>query len=328
MALAFRDRSVRAAAVDAADRRGGWTPDVDARMARLESPVRAALDPALESGRLDATAERIAIVPDAHYPFHPSSGMVTDPAVVGATVARLEDRTDADIVVVGATDALIDFDRTAQYLGYDALLERFDADPVDLADEDEPRTETAVTVDDRSIALTLPERLVDEPIVTVPTLRPTETGAIAGGARVLADFVDVGGVDANADADDAAVAATRAVDPALSVMDATIAYGGDPYAADALFAGATPAVDAVGSSLLERSIEEDGALRRIVGDTDEAPITMERVGGADDLDIDAIRERLAGAELPPSDDTHPAVTAAYRLYAAVGGDAVPPQLEQ
>ena len=326
MALETRDRSVRAAAVDDTDRRGGWTPGVDARMARLESPVRAVLDPALEAGRLDASAERIVVVPDAHYPFHPSTGMVTDPAVVGATVARLEDRTDAEIVLAGATDEFIDFDRTAQYLGYDALLERFDAESVDLGAEAAPRTETTVAVGDRSIPLSVPDPLVDATVVTAPTLRPTETGAIAGGARLLAEFVDAG---SGADPDDAAVAATRAVDPALSIMDATIAYGGDPYAANALFAGSTPAVDAVGSSLLERPIEDDAALRRTVGETEDAPITLERVGlGADDLDIDAIRDRLGGAELPPTDDTHPAVTTAYRLYAAVGGDAVPPQLEQ
>ena len=325
MALASRDRSVRAAAVDAADRRGGWTPDVDARMARLESPVRAVIEPALESGRLDA-AERITIVPDAHYPFHPSTGTVTDPAVVGAIIARLGDRTDADVAVAGVTDELIDFDRTAGYLGYDALLERFGADLVDLAAEDEPRTETAVAVDDRTVSLSVPERLVDDAVVTAPTLRPTETGAIAGGMRRLADFVNVG--DGTAD-DVAAVAATRAADPALSVMDATVAYGGDPYAANALFAGSTPAVDALGSSLLERSVEDDDALALTVGETTDAPITLERVGAAADaLDIDAIRERIGGAELPPSDDTHPAVTTAYRLYAAVGGDAVPPQLEQ
>lgn len=325
--MASSSSPVRATGVDDTDRRGGWTPDVDTRMARLEAAVRDVLAPALESDTRSAAlnADRIAIVPDAHYPFHPSTGMVTDPAVVGALVAHLEERTDADIAVVGATDEYIDFDRTAQYLGYPALLERFDADLVDLADE--AGTEDVYEIDDQSILLSVPERFAESTVVTVPTLRPTETGAIAGGMRRLGSLVDRPG-ETGAVTGISAAAATRAVEPAVSVMDATIAYGGDPYASNALFAGTTPAVDAIGTSLLGRSIEEDDALRRTVG-TDDAPVALERVGpGDDDLDISAIRQQLSGGELPPSDATHPAVTAAYRLYATVGGDAVPPQLEQ
>lgn len=317
---------VRTAVVDDTDRHGGWTPDVDTRMARLEAAVRDVLEPALAARiRSEArNAGRITIVPDAHYPFHPSTGTVTDPAVVGALVARLEERTDAEIAVAGATDEHIDFDRTAEYLGYPSLLERFDAELVDLADE--AGTEDVCEVDDQSVLLSVPDRLAESAVVTVPTLRPTEDGSVAGGMRRLAALIDRSG-ETGAATGITAVAATRAVEPAVSVMDATIAYGGDPYAANALFAGATPSVDAVGTSLLGRSIETDDALRLTLGA--DAPVTLERVGpGADDLDIGAIRQRLSDGELPPSDATHPAVTAAYRLYATVGGDAVPPQIER
>ncbi|RKD97357.1 DUF362 domain-containing protein [Halopiger aswanensis] len=314
---------VRAAAVDRGDRRGSWIPDLDARMATFEEPVQALLESALSDETDLETADEITLVPDAHYPFHPSTGMVTDPAVVGALVAALEDRTDADIAVAGATDEIIDLERTGQYLGYRGLLERFDAELVDLADDAEPRTDAVREVDGRSVSVSVPTRLVRGTVVTVPTLRPTEAGRVAGGMRRLGDLVD-----SAADSETAAVAATRAIDPALSVTDATTAYGTDPYAADALFAGPAPGVDALGASLFGDATDDDPVLR-LTAETDDEPITVERVGAdADDLEFDALRDRLAGAELPPSDETHPAVTTAYRLYAAVGGDAVPPQLEQ
>lgn len=310
--------SVRAAGVDAADRRGGWTPDTDARLAAFEAPVRAVLEPHVSS--LTAT-DRITVVPDAHYPFHPSTGMITDPAVVGTIVDHLERWTEADVAVAGASDDRIAFDRTVDYLGYPSILERFDAETVDLADES--RHNTVVTVDGERISVSVPERLLESTVVVVPTLRPTESGPVAGGMRTLGRLAS-----SAADDDPTATAATRAVEPALSVLDATTAFGGDPVAADALFAGPTPQVDAVASSLLERPIEEDAVLREAFG-ADDPSITVESATGSDaDVDLTSLRRRLPDGELPPRDETHPLVTTAYRLYAAVAGDAVPPQLEQ
>ena len=310
--------SVHVTGVDAPDRRGGWTPDTDRRLASLESPVRDVLEPYVSS--LTA-ADRITLVPDAHYPFHPSSGMVTDPAVVGAVADRLGDWTDADVAVAGASDNRIAFDRTAAYLDYPGIAERFDVDLVDLADG--ARRNTVVTVDDEQVSVSVPDRLIESTVVPVPTLRPTEGGPIAGGSRALGRLAS-----SVADPDLIAVAATQAIEPVLSVLDATTVYSGEPAAADALFAGPTPQVDAIGSSLLERSIEADPVLRRLLSG-DDPSIALE--SAADDLesdvDLTALRRRLPDGELPPRDDAHPAVTTAYRLYAAVAGDAVPPQLE-
>ncbi|TMT86893.1 DUF362 domain-containing protein [Haloterrigena sp. H1] len=305
--------SVRAAAVEAADRRGGWVPDIDARLASLESPVRDVLGPSL--GTL-ADADRITLVPDAHYPFHPSTGMVTDPAVIGAMVGLLEAETDAEIAVAGASDDTIAFDRTAEYLGYTSLLERFDATLVDLAAES--RIDEGYTVDGTPVMLSLPERLVESAVVVVPSLRPTADGPVAGAMRTLAALVDSGVAP---DHDQIPVAATRLLEPAVAVVDGTTAYGGEPVAADVLFSGAPSAVDAVASSLLGRSLETDDALKTIR--EDEGPVSVD--GG--DIDFDRLRARLPDGELPPPDDPHPAVSTAYRVYAAVAGDAVPPQLE-
>ena len=301
---------VRAAAVDAADRRGGWVPDVDARLAALESPVRALLEPSLEAL---ADADRITLVPDAHYPFHPSSGMVTDPAVVGAMVALLESETAAEIAVAGASDDTISFDRTAEYLGYTSLLERVDATLVDLAAES--RIEEDRLIDGTSVALSIPERLVESAVVVVPSLRPTADGPVAGAMRTLAALVDSGVAS-----ELGPVAATRVIEPAAALVDGTTAYGGEPVAADVLFAGSPSAVDAVASSLLGRSLEADTALK--TARADEGPVSV-----AGDVDFGRLRDRIPDGDLPPPDDPHPAVTGAYRVYAAVAGDAVPPQLE-
>jgi len=80
--------------------------------------------------------------------------MVTDPAVIGSIVSRLERRTDADIAVAGASDERISVARTAEYLGYASLLERFGAEFVDLADES--RTEDICTVGGSPVALSVP----------------------------------------------------------------------------------------------------------------------------------------------------------------------------
>ncbi|WP_254530966.1 DUF362 domain-containing protein [Natrinema gelatinilyticum] len=303
---------VRAVAVDAAGRHGGWIPDVDGRLAALEEPVRTLLEPDLETV---SSADRITLVPDAHYPFHPSSGMVTDPAVIGAIVATLRRQTDADIAVAGASDSRTAFDRTARYLGYVDLLEQFDAELVDLADE--PRIEYVRSVDGRSVSLSVPNRLVESTVSVVPSLRPTENGPVAGAMRTLSSLVT--GAD---DPDRVPVATTRIVEPALAIVDATTVYGGEPATANTLLAGAAPAVDAVATSLLGRSPGADAALESVRG-ADAESVTV--VGST--VDFDRLRTLVPDGDLPPADETHPAVTTAYRIYATVAGDAVPPQLE-
>ncbi|OIB57175.1 DUF362 domain-containing protein [Natrialba sp. SSL1] len=330
---------VRGALVDTDDHRGGWTPTLDARLSALESPVGEALGPVLES--VADEPDRITIVPDAHYPFHPSTGMVTDPAVVGAVLDHLSWRTDADLAVAGVSTECMPFERTAEYLGYPDLCERTGADLVDLASDgdDGDTTRQVFPVDDRSVAVSVPERLREDTVLVLPSLRPTDEGAVAGGMRTLGRFAD-----AVAEPAPTAVAATRAIEPASCLLDATTAYGDEPYAANALFAGPTPVVDALGASLFGTGFDDRAvalapdATESVTGvepGSGSTPqIRVEPVGRAatestDDFEaqLDTLRARLEGGALPPSDDTHPAVSIAYRLYAAVGGDAVPPQLE-
>lgn len=321
------DPSVRVTSADDGPdgSRTGWSPDLERRLDRF----RPAVADLLEGVEIATDADRVTIVPDAHYPFHPSSGMVTDPAAVGAVAATIRRRNpDAEVAVAGASDDRIDFDRTAAYLGYREALERADPDAelVDLVDEE--RALETVSAGDRAIDLRIPRRLVEGTVVPVPTLRPTEAGTVAGGMRALARVVgtdpDVAAAsDGQADAA-AVVGAARAIDPEWTVLDAATTYGGRPHASDVLLAGPTTAVDAVGAVLLDRDLSDDGALSAAL-EGDDVSITVSPIGEVPDLET--LRERMPDGELPPSDDTHPAVSVAYRLYAAVGNDAVPPQLE-
>ncbi len=278
-------------------------------MARLQTPIRRLLDSHLSS--LGA-ATTVTLVPDAHYPYHPSTGMVTDPAVVGATVAFLERETSTDVAVAG-TSEYVTAERTSAYLDLDDVLDRFDASLVDLSET--PRTTETFTLGDQSVAVAVPDRLTTSSVIPLPTLRPTQDGPIAGGMRTLASHVDcsvAGGVGA--------AAATIAVDPELAVLDATTVYAGKSYAADTLLAGPTAAVDAVGARLIDRSVSDDPAIRHGLR---TAPESI----GVEGVDVTTLTARCPSGELPPPTKPHPAVSLAYRTYAAVSGDAVPPQLD-
>ncbi|RQH00361.1 DUF362 domain-containing protein [Natrarchaeobius oligotrophus] len=305
----------RRVCVAAADESGGWTPDVRERTAAFARPVEAVLEATADS--IVADDDGVTIVPDAHYPFHPSTGVVTDPAVVGAICRFLTDRTGTDLSVAVAGSEHVDVDRTAAFLGYPELVDRFDAALFDPADE--PRTTVVRDVGGRSVSTSIPTRLLDERVIVVPTLRPTRTGQFAGVTRTLSRFDD-----RSDGSPEATIAAADAIEPALAVLDATTAYGDDPHATNAVFAGPAASVDAVGASLLGRSIDEDPVLKPTL--ETEPPVEIERIGSGA-VDVESIRDRLSGGRLPATGDAHPAVTAAYRLYAAVGRDAVPPQLE-
>ncbi|MFC6718270.1 hypothetical protein ACFQGT_11575 [Natrialbaceae archaeon GCM10025810] len=321
-------------------RRGGWNPSVDARIEELEPRIVDLLDGRRRDdggARSDdrrwidslRDAERIAIVPDAHYPFHPSSGVVTDPAVVGALARVLERETRADLAVAGGGDEHTSFGQTVAYLGYPDALEGTDADLVDLADE--PRENILVDLeaeglllgDDADsdggdpnplVPLSVPERLLADEVIVVPTLRPTEAGPVAGAMRTLARHVE-----GPPEPSTVAVAATSAIDPTCALLDATVAYGGDPHATGRLFCGRPSAADAVGATLLDRPLEDDEALRRALR-SDGTSVLVEG------CDVDALADRIPDGDLPPRTGTHPAVSLAYRTYAAVAGDAVPPQM--
>ncbi|AHG02333.1 hypothetical protein HALLA_20740 (plasmid) [Halostagnicola larsenii XH-48] len=294
-----------------------WTSDIDTRMARLEQPVRDLIGPVDDSL---AEADEITIVPDVHYPFHPSTGMVTDPAVIGAVTTYLGGETSSNLVVAGSSDDSIDFDRTAAYLGYTAIEERFDCRLHDLSTERDSRITVSLPDRSETIELSVPDSLLENPVVVVPTLRPVEAGPVAGVMRTLGCHVESGVEGREISAALRARAAVNAIDPDLSILDATTAFAGEPFAAETLFTGEAIALDTIGTTLLGRDVNDDEALSAELG-----PGTSSvRVSGCD---FDSLRNRVPSGGLPPRTSTHPAVSVAYGLYAMVSGDAVPPQLE-
>lgn len=296
--------------------RANWIPDIDARMARLERPVRELLEP-LDEAVVDA--DEITVVPDVHYPFHPSTGMVTDPAVVGAVFARLADATGGDIAIAGSSHDSIALERTVDYLGYGALEDRFDCRVRDLSTERDSRVAVSLPDRPKSLELSVPDVLLDTSVVVVPTLRPDEAGPIAGVMRTLGRHVEAGIEGAEIPAAQRARAALKAIDPGLSILDATTVFAGEPFAARTLFTGEAIALDTIGTTLLGRDVNDD-ALAAELG-PGKSPV---RVTGCD---FEELRDRIPSGGLPPRTSTHPAVSVAYGLYAMVSGDAVPPQLE-
>lgn len=290
-----------------------WSPDHNDR----REAITQALDTLLDIGdtgidEIDPT-EPVAIVPDVHYPFHPSTGMVTDPAVVDSLLETLE---TTDVAIAGVADPRIDLERCWEYLGWDHVTNR--EKMVDLAAE--PTVRRQARVGTESVAVDIPTPLLERTVIVVPTLRPTRAGPVAGGMRTLAR--SIGGDDDQSPTAEEIAATTATVDPACTLLDATIAFAGEPAATGTLLGGESIAVDAVGSTLLGRDPADDPAIAQAAAQAGGRSISVSGV------DLSALEASLPSGSLPPATESNPLVPAAYRLYAAVSGDAVPPQLEQ
>jgi hypothetical protein len=258
-----------------------------------------------------AGADRVVLVPDAHYPYHPSTGMVTKPRVVAALVSELAShRPDASVTVALRSRPGIETTRTATYLGYDAMDATQDLAVTSL---DEAPTRR---IDAAGASRAVPTPLLDGAVVPVPSARVGGSAPVVGSLAVL---TAAAGLDPG---DDRAVRAVHdAVSPAGAFLDATHAFAGDPHRARAVFAGRD--VTAV-----------DRVLARLLG-VDHATVPGLPAGGdapagghfsVEGVDVAALAAELPGGDLPATDAAHPLVRAAYRVYAGVSGDVLPPQL--
>lgn len=254
-------------------------------------------------------ARRVVLVPDVHYPYHPSTGMVTNPDVVAALRDHLTTRLPGTTVEVGLTSDAVGADRVADYLGYagreglgdDHLLN------LDAARADEARA-------DGERPVTLPSPLSEAAVVAVPSARVGGTLPLAGGYALVTRAL---GADPT---DETHVRRALAVaDPAGAVVDATYAFAGDPHRARTLLGSAVVgAADAVTADLLGvRS-------KRTTGLNTAVPPGPVSVRGAD---LRPVGAALPSGDLPASKEPHGAVRYGYRLYTRVSGDIFPPQLE-
>ncbi|WP_144797948.1 DUF362 domain-containing protein [Halorubrum depositum] len=261
-------------------------------------------------GNADVEFEgRVVLVPDLHYPYHPSTGTVTNPDTVSALVDRLLAAEAVDgVEIARAATAWSDDASCATYLGYDRLVER---SGVEYFDPDAgPQASRTVSVDDQETVVTAPERLLDDALV-VPALRRREDPTLAGcfdrlAAAALSREPTAFEVDSFA----------AAADPIGAVLDATYSYVGAPRRTRALLASADPfEVERVTAYLLglDRDALPRGAAR------DDRPA---RVRG---LDARALADELPDESVSEGSPSR-LMTSGYRLYARVTGDQLPPQL--
>ena len=255
-------------------------------------------------------AGRVVLVPDLHYPYHPSTGTVTNPDTVSALVDHLlESEAGVDHVEIArAATAWSDDPSCATYLGYDGLVERSDVEYFDAADG--PQVSRTVSVGEQETVVTAPERLLDRSLV-VPTLRRREEPTLAGCFDRLAAAAlsrDPTAFEVNAFA--------AAADPVGALLDATYSYAGAPRRTRTLLASTDPLeVERVAAYLL--GLSRDALPTGAASDGRPA-----RVRG---LDVRELADELPNESI---DEGSPSalLKSGYRQYARLTGDQLPPQL--
>lgn len=252
--------------------------------------------------------ERVLIVPDVHYPFHPSTGAVTNPDAVEVLIEALASR-GGDVALWLPPTPWVEGTDSARYLGYEGVAARTGVETV--TPEDAGTVERTVHAGDRTVVVDLPAPLVEEPVGVVPTLRTDPDRPLA--AAVLTTALGALGDPSTAEI----VAATAAVDPAFVLLDGTYTYTGAPHRSRFLIAGrSAPAVDRAAAPLVDLAPADVEYL---------APFGVGREA-VEGLDVGAIAAALPNESLEAGmDEGGGPAAAGYRLYARVTGDLVPPQ---
>lgn len=263
------------------------------------------------AGELTDT-ERVVLLPDLHYPFHPSTGLVTDPSVVAAVLAAVDDAVSpADLVVAGAGGRHVGGERAARYLGYQSVVEATEARFLPL--DDAPTEERETVVDGRSVGITVPAPLAEATVLVVPTARTGRATSVAGAMATLARATS-----ATTDTPREVVGASRSIAPAGVVLDATTTFTARPHAAGLLVAGRSPAtVDRALATLLGVGVDAESAIELAGGDGPPADAMAT---------LHAAAESVPAGTMPRPGGPGRLARAGYRAYTAVSGDAYPPQL--
>ncbi|WP_254538929.1 DUF362 domain-containing protein [Halomarina litorea] len=255
---------------------------------------------------------RVLVLPDAHYPFHPSTGAVTNPDTVEMLVETLTSR-GADVTLCLPETPWVDGTDCTTYLGYDAIVDRTGVETLALGDA--PTVERRVHIDDRTVDVEVPEALEADPLVVVPTLRTDPDRSLV--ATLVTTAMGAYGVSEADLTPDEVVAATAVCDPAFTLLDGTYTYTGAPHRSRFLVAGTdAPAVDRAAATLVGKTPADIPYL---------APFGLGREP-VDGFDLEELAASLPNEEPAPdmSDSGGPAAMG-YRLYARVTGDLVPPQ---
>jgi len=252
--------------------------------------------------------ERVLVVPDAHYPFHPSTGAVTNPDTVEVLIEALAKR-GVDVALWLPPTPWVEGTDCARYLGYEGVANRTGAEA--LSPEAAATVNRTVHAGDRTLKVGIPEPLATETVAAVPTLR-TESDRPLAAALVTAALAALGEADTGE-----IVAAGAAIDPALVVLDGTYTHTGTPHRSRFLIGGRNaPAIDRAAAPLVGLSPADVDYLTPF-------GVGREPVEG---LNVGALADELPNAAHEEGmDDSGGPAAAGYRLYARVTGDLVPPQ---
>lgn len=239
----------------------------------------------------------VLLVPDVHYPSHPSTGLVTNPDVV----AELAELLDGDVAIGLPSSEAIDGPRAGRYLGYESVAARTGADLVTL--DAAGRVHRRIRFAGTTVSLQIPERLLARSVVVVPTARREATRGVAAGMVTLAQAVtpDPSRLET--------IAAMRACWPEWSVLDATYAYTTTPQQMDVL---------AASDDVFELSLTAAALL-----DVPRSDVPHLRTRKSPPSPLEWLASAVPG---PDSGGGDGLVDDGYRLYARLTGDLVPPQM--
>ena len=250
-----------------------------------------------------ALGEEVTILFDAHYPYHPSTGMVTHPLVVDGVVDQLlqDGRT---VSVLPITTYWEDSDRCLSYLGYDQLFASREV--TCLSPREGPRESRTVHIGDRKIVITIPQSITRD-VLCIPTLRPGYPPSHPGGTWLLAQAA----LDREPTADEAI--AVGASIQAAGILDATYATFDTPLRTETIFASEDlPALDYVASRF------NTNGSSPVMQALHPRPPRQIGIQGQD------IADPVSGQESSSNDSGM--ISRAYQTYASVSGDLVPPQM--
>lgn len=267
----------------------------------VRDAVEGVIEPAVDGIGRDS----VVVVPDVHYPYHPSTGLVSHPAVVSGIATALSMHVEGDVVVGCRSGPQVSTETTLSLLGY----RRLDVELVDLDDVEMVTRRASVPNGAQEVAV--PRPLVDATVVVVPTLRTDPDTGLALGMATLARAVRPDGATA-----EEIWAVGSLCSPRMTVVDASYSYLGRPRSTGFLLAGDdVVAVDSAVAGATDRSPTYlDGrAVREL-----NASHAVE--GLALETDVDLSTEPTPSVGQPGG-----LMRTAYRLYAGLAGDCVPPQ---
>lgn len=277
---------------------------------RLRDTSREAIEESVEEllapHRDTVTGKSVVVVPDVHYPFHPSTGLVTNPDVVAAVVDDLRTAAGADVVVGCRSASMVSTAATVRTLGYG----RRNIAVVDLDEVDTVRRQ--VELRDGTMDAVIPRPLDDATVVVVPTIRTDDDLGLALAMATLGRAV----LPDAATAEDIWAAVTFC-SPAVALVDASYTYLGTPRASKFLLSGADiVTVDAAVADMAGQTPSYlDGRAVRDLGAT----------SAVDGFSLEEVAAALPTRPARSTGQPGSLMRAGYRLYARLSGDAVPPQ---